>query len=108
MPHSEDIERVRQAIMRFRELLDIMRSNLEDSEALYTSLFSAFTAEEIANTRQKDMQGKAALQMIGDISPLSRAVNHVYFDVHEMERAFDELQGIIGTIQNSNNSPDSN
>ena len=46
MPTSEEIEKVRQEIMRFRELLNIMRQNLDDGERAYTQLFSNCSSED--------------------------------------------------------------
>ena len=95
MPSSEEIEKVRQEIMRFRELLNIMRQNLEDGERAYTQLFSTCSSEDRMNMKQKDLQWKVAEEMVGDVSQLRKAVSHLRFDARNLERAFEELHDII-------------
>ena len=97
MPDREAVEKVRQEIMRFRELLDIMRQQLESGERAYDKLFASFTDEERQNTKEKDLQWKAAERMMDDLKPLRDAVLHMQFDSRELERAFEELYGIIIT-----------
>jgi hypothetical protein len=99
MANAEDIEKVRQEIMRFRELLNIMRKELENGERTYAKLFSSFTPEEMAGTKEKDLQWKLAEKMIDDLSPLRRSVGNVRFHTRELDRAFAELYDIIVTVQ---------
>jgi hypothetical protein len=99
MSNAEDIEKVRQEIMRLRELLDIMRDKLEDGERAYAGLFSSFSAEEVSGIAEKDRQWKAAEKLVGDVSPLRQAVMQLRFDTHELERSFEELYDIIGSSE---------
>ena len=46
MEHSEEIETLRQQIMRFRELLNIMRLRLDDGDKAYAKLFAIFGVEQ--------------------------------------------------------------
>lgn len=87
----EDIERVRQQVMRFRELLDILRVKLEEGERTYAALLAEIPTE----MKEKDRQWQAAETLVNDVAPLERAVMQVGFDVREMHRAFEELHGII-------------
>ena len=98
MSNPEAIEKVRQEIMRFRELLDILREKLDDGERIYEKLFSSLSPEEAALTKEKDRQWKLAEKMVADLSPLSRAVFQMYYEAREMERAFEELHNIIVTV----------
>lgn len=99
MANSEDIEKVRQEIMRFRELPNIMRKNLEDRERAYAKLFVRFSAEEIAATGKKDLHWQAAEKMLPDVSPLRNAVGLMRFGARNLEYAFEELPDIIVTVQ---------
>lgn len=97
--HDEEIEKVRQEIMRFRELLNIMRKNLDDGERNYAALFSNVSSEEMKAMKKKDLQRKVAEEIIGDASQFSRlrkSVSSLWFNTHNLEKALDELQGIIG------------
>jgi hypothetical protein len=101
MADREQIEKVRQEIMRFRELLTLLREKLDKGERAYSGLFSSFSPEEIAGTKEKDLQWKAAEKLLDDDSALRKAVLQMHFDTREMERAFEELYGIIVTVQES-------
>lgn len=92
--NRERTEKVRQQIMRLNELLGIMRSQLEGGERAYSALFAAFEAEETATMKHKDLQWKLAEQM-DDLSPLKEAVSNMRFSARQLERAFEELDGII-------------
>lgn len=92
MQDREAVEKVRQEIMRFRELLTIMRGNLESGERSYAKLFSRFSAEEMAAGKEKDMQWKAAEAMGPDeISALGGSVMQMRFHARELEKNFEEL-----------------
>ena len=95
MPTSEEIEKVRQEIMRFHELLNIMRANLEAGERAYTQLFADCSPEEMKTLKEKDLQWKVAEDMVGDVSQLRTAVSRMRFDARNLERAFEELHDII-------------
>ena len=91
----DDIEKVRQEIMRFRELLDVMRQKLDDGDRAYTQLLSKYSAEDAKTLKHKDLQWKVAEQIIHDLAPLSKAVMRARFDARELERNFEELYDII-------------
>lgn len=92
---SEDIEKVRQAIMRFQELLAIMQDKVNEGERAYHQLFSGVSAVDMANLREKDRQWKAAETLVADVTPLSKAVIKVRYDAREIGRALEELYNII-------------
>jgi hypothetical protein len=97
MTHEENVERVRQMIMRFRELLDITRQQLDASDRAYEALFASLDPEQTKGLREKEIQRLLAQQMIHDLTPLSVAVGNTRFELREMERAFVELYDIILT-----------
>ncbi len=99
MATSEEIEKVRQEIMRFRELLDVMRSTMDDGERAYAALFSGFSSEAMAGTKEKDLQWQLAETMVEDVEPLLRAVGQMRFEARELERAFEELHDIVMATQ---------
>ena len=98
MTNAENVEKVRQEIMRFRELLNIMRLKLDEGERAYAQLFSNITPEEKESLKEKDLQGKVAQEIIDDLTPLSKAVLNARFSARELERAFEELYNIIVTV----------
>ncbi|MHB8626566.1 MAG: hypothetical protein ACYDBJ_16010 [Aggregatilineales bacterium] len=95
MADREDVEKVRQEIMRFHELLDIMREKLQDGERAYAQLFSSCSPEDVQRMKPKDLQWKLAEQIVADLSPLSKAVMRARFDARNLERDFEELYDII-------------
>jgi hypothetical protein len=99
--NSEQIEKVRQQIMRFHELLHVMREKLESGERAYAALFSGFSPEDVAGTKEKDLQWKAAETLMADVSPLSRAVMQMRFEARNLERDFEELYNIIVSVQDT-------
>jgi hypothetical protein len=99
MTEREDIEKVRQEIMRFRELLNIMAQQLQTGERAYASLFSKCSDEDVESLRDKDLQWKVAQQIIevNDLAPLRKAVMHMRYNARTMERDFEELYDLIAT-----------
>ena len=98
MANREEIEKVRQEIMRFRELLNIMRDKLQYGERVYEGLFSGFSPDEKKVVKEKDLQWKLAEGMVSDTSRLAQAVIQMQYYSREMERDFDELYNIILTV----------
>ena len=94
MSDHERTEKVRQQIMRFHELLGLMRGKLADGERAYDSLFISFTPDEIAAMKHKDLQWKLAEQM-DTLTPLKQAVSNMRFDARQLEKALEELCDII-------------
>ncbi len=94
---TEEIEKVRQAIMRFQELLRVMRQQLETGERAYSALFSRFSPADVANMKEKDLQWKLAEVMADDLSPLRKAVIQMRFDARNLERDFEQLYDIIAS-----------
>ena len=102
MFEREDIEKIRQEIMRFRELLTLMQGYQKSGEQSYAKLFARFSAEETAGIREKDLQWKAAEAMSpDDVAELGRAVGQMRFYARELERNFEDLHGTILAAQDS-------
>lgn len=99
--NHERTEKVRQEIMRFRELLTIMRERLNRAERRYADLFAGLPTNEVAGLKEKDLQWKAAESLLADDSALGKAVLQARFDARELERAFEELYDIIVTVSPS-------
>jgi hypothetical protein len=97
MANSEQFEKARQEVMRFRELLDIMRGNLEYGERAYAALFANIPADELAGLKEKERQGKAGERLLADKTPISQAALDMRFYARELERAFEEFYNIIAT-----------
>jgi hypothetical protein len=88
---DEKIERTRQAIMRLRELLDIMRHELEQGEERYRQLFAQCTPEQMATLKEKDLQLQAAYYHVEDPSAIGDAATHLRFVSRNLERDFEQL-----------------
>lgn len=91
MDYDEQIERARQAIMRFRELLDLMTAELAEGERAYKVLFAQCTPEQIATLKEKDLQGIAAIYLLDDRSALGDAALHLRIAARNVERDFEQL-----------------
>ena len=68
MDNDEKIEKVRQEIMRFHELLMIMREKVEAGDRAYVQITarSGLTPEEIKGMKEKDLQWRVAEQIMDD------------------------------------------
>lgn len=98
MSERETIEKMRQEIMRFRELLTVMRQYTESGERAYQKLFDGFSEAEKAEIKEKDLQWKAAEALSPEgREKLSRAVMEMQFHARDLERNFEELFGIIAS-----------
>ncbi|MBK9746820.1 MAG: hypothetical protein IPO91_08540 [Chloroflexi bacterium] len=95
--NPEHIEKIRQEVMRFRELLDVMKLRLELGDQLYTGLFAHLTEEEKQGKREKDLQTLVAYHLEEDQKPLEDAVLRMQFEARDFEKAFEELYGKIIT-----------
>lgn len=96
MSDREEIEKVRQEIMRFRELLTLMKGYQQRGEQSYERLFSRFPAEETAGVKEKDLQWKLAETMTpADLDALARMAGEMRFHARELEQNFEALQGTI-------------
>jgi hypothetical protein len=95
MTEAEQLEKARQAIMRFRELLDIIQQQLEDGERAYDRLFAALNAAETAGLQTKAIQGLAAHEVAANPEPLRRAALHQSFSCRNMERDFAQVHDAL-------------
>ncbi|MDX2161049.1 MAG: hypothetical protein SF162_06960 [bacterium] len=95
MHEPEQIEQVRQAIMRYRELLDVLRERTAQAEKAYSALFAAIPPEQRESLTEKLLQREAALIALEDMEPLRRALLRAQFDLRDLERAFEETYGNI-------------
>lgn len=79
--------------MRYRELLDVMQTRLDEGDRMYKRLIAQHAPENAAEMKEKEVQWHVAEQIVDDTEVLKRAVLHMQFEAREMERAFDELYG---------------
>ena len=91
MNYEERYERARQGVMRLRELLDLMREQLEEGERAYERLFETIPPEEMSSKKQKDLQGLAAIPLVDDPTPLQKAAANLRFSARNLERDFEQL-----------------
>ena len=97
MESSEALEKARQEIMRFRELLDILKLKLESGERNYTKLFAQLPPESLQGLPEKEQQRQAAYAVLEDSTELSKAVLSMRLELRDMSRAFEELYDTIMT-----------
>jgi hypothetical protein len=90
MSNPEHVEKSRQAIMRMKELLEILRARFEEGEAAYDALFASLSPEDMA-LKEKDRQTKAAYLLLKDPESFSRAVLHLRLTMRDLERDFEQL-----------------
>lgn len=95
MTDPEQVEKVRQAIMRYRELLDVLHMRIGSSEQRYAALFTQLAEEQRNTLPEKALQREAALLALADLEPLRRALLSAAFDMRDMERAFEETYNNI-------------
>jgi hypothetical protein len=90
----EDIEKIRQAIMRYRELLDVASARLKQHEQIYERLFTQLTPEQRALS-EKLQQREAAIIALENLDPLRQALLGASFDLRDIHRAFEETYNNI-------------
>lgn len=95
MTDAEYLEKARQAIMRFRELLDIMQQQVQEGEEAYTRLFAALDPAETNGLAVKEIQRLAAYDVVADPEPLRRAALHQGFSCRNMERDFTQIHDAL-------------
>lgn len=95
MATNEQIERIRQAIMRYRELLDIMQGQLDEGDRLYRRLIVQHAPKNAAEMREKEIQWHVAEQIVDDPEALKVAVQHMKFALYQMERDFEQVLDIL-------------
>src|SRR5688500_7334008 len=88
--NPEQLEKMRQAVMRYRELLDLFQAKLDAGELAYQQLFDSCTPEDRA-LPEKQLQGKAAEFLLADPEPIQRAALKLRFVGRDMEREFEAL-----------------
>jgi hypothetical protein len=95
MTDAEQLEKVRQAIMRYRELLDVLHGRIASAERNYAALFNGLTDEQRASLPEKEQQREAARRALDDMEPLRRALLHMTFDLRDMEHGFEDAYNNI-------------
>lgn len=91
MHDPQQVEKMRQAVMRLRELLDIMGGQLAEGERAYAGLFATLDPAATANLREKERQGLAALQLLDNPAALGDVALQMRFVSRELERDFEQL-----------------
>lgn len=91
MHDPQQIEKMRQAVMRLRELLDIMGGQLTEGERAYARLFASLDPAATANLKEKERQGLAALQLLDNPAALGDVALQMRFVSRELERDFEQL-----------------
>jgi hypothetical protein len=94
---NEDIERVRQQVMRLRELLTLIGGSVAAGERAYARLFAACSDDDRKTLGVKQLQGKVAVQLLtaGDLVPLREAVLALRLEARSLERSFEEVYDLI-------------
>ncbi|HLU08891.1 MAG TPA: hypothetical protein VK003_04435 [Oceanobacillus sp.] len=88
---DEKIEQTRQAIMRIRELLDILKHEVEQGEERYKQLFAQLTPEQMATLKEKDLQLQAAYYHVEDPTAIADTALQLRFVCRNLERDFEQI-----------------
>ncbi len=94
MNDAEQIEKIRQVIMRYRELLDLVHQAIANGEHGYTALFKDVPEEERTTLPEKLLQREAAILALEDLEPLRRSLAKMRFAMRNMERDFEEAHDL--------------
>ena len=87
----ETIERLRQGVMRYRELLDILHSQIEQGEQAYAELMARLSPDDTDGLSEKAIQGLLAKQLSDDPTPLGEAALTMRWHMRYMERDFEQV-----------------
>ena len=97
----ETFERLRQAIMRYAELLRLMRSQLQEGEQAYSALMATLNVDATLGIKEKQLQWQLAEAMIEDVSPLSRATFQMRVNARNLEHDFAALYDVLAALQHA-------
>lgn len=92
---QEDTEKIRQAIMRYQELMELLQQRFASGKKRYEALFSAIPAEQRATLHEKALQREAAVIALEDLEPLRRTVLQMMLGMRDLHREFEELYNNI-------------
>lgn len=95
MTDTEALEKARQAVMRFRELLDILAQQVQEGEEAYARLFAALDPAETDGLQVKEVQRLAARAIVADPEPLRRAALVQGFGCRNLERDFTQVHDAL-------------
>lgn len=95
MTDPERVEKIRQAIMRYRELLDVAQKYQAIGERDYAALFKDVPEAQRQTLATKALQREAALLHIADLDPMRRSIAQMQFYMRDLERSFEELYNNI-------------
>lgn len=90
-PSAEEVEKIRQGIMRMRELLDILHARLEEGELAYTRLFAGLSPTDTEGLKEKEIQRLAAYDVLNDRSMITLPALSLRFHMRDLEREFEQL-----------------
>jgi len=93
----EATEKMRQAVMRLRELMDLMQGHLDEAERAYAGLFAHIAPDVLSTTHEKENQRLAALRLLDNPQPLAHTVLDLQSHARTFEREFEALYGHIVT-----------
>ncbi len=97
MTHREQLEKTRQAIMRYRELLDLLHQHVDQAERRYEGWFAAIPAEDLDGLPEKQRQGRAAEHYVSDPQTIADGALHLRFVCREFEKEFEQLHDNVLT-----------
>lgn len=90
-PSPQEVEKIRQGIMRMRELLDILHHRLEEGESAYLQLFAGLSPGDTDGLKEKEIQRLAAYDVLKNRTLLTRPALALRLLMRDMEREFEQL-----------------
>jgi hypothetical protein len=91
MHSDEDIERIRQAIMRLHELMELMRHHLHEGETAYEALFATLTPEERTLPYKTQQRVIAETLLDSSTQPLADIALRLRLHARDFEREFENV-----------------
>lgn len=90
MTNREQHEKLRQAIMRYRELMDIAQAMMARAERDYHHLFADVPEQARATLAEKALQGEAAKLAMNNLKPLQDALLRLRFGFYDLSKEFEQ------------------
>ncbi len=90
MTDQERHDKLRQAIMRYRELMDIAQAMMTRAERDYQQLFAGVPEQARATLAEKALHGEAAKLAMDDLKPLQDALLRLRFGLHDLSKEFEQ------------------
>jgi hypothetical protein len=107
MNDTEHIERLRQAIMRYRELITLLHATVDKGERAYEELFADYSATQREAAKEKDLQWQIAARLLSscdeaganaELRAFQNAALAMRIEARNFERDFEQVYDILAEL----------